>query len=56
MLHMPSFYVNDTLKSSFKFFNTFINDFSPNFIPLFNNGFFYGIDMAYSSPLVYILF
>ena len=52
---MPSFYFNYTSKPTFKCINTFINDFLRNVIPLFNNGFFQGIEIGYFSALVYVL-
>ena len=38
--YTPTFYLNYTSKSRFKYVNTFMNDFLWNFIPLFSGGFF----------------
>ena len=50
VLYMPTF--NYMSNSKFKCFNTFVNDFLPNLIPLLNNGFFQKIEIAYSLALV----
>ena len=52
---MSSFYFNYTSKSGFKCINTFMNDFLQNFIPLFNDGFFQGIEIDYFSVLINVL-